>query len=137
MLKNNAVRLRPHHLICNTYLPLQGLRRSEAFVRAVLKVREVMLVHDDTIIEISEGVDGLCAFCSECRDSRCASPQGGEDAVRKWDARILQGLGLKYGEARPAKEIRGIIAAKAPLDFCRTRCPWKNTCEIFHLKPAP
>lgn len=137
MLENNTIRLRPHHLICNTYLPLQGLLRSEEFVRAVLKVREVMLTHENTIIQITEGVDELCAFCTECRDSRCISPPGGEDAVRKWDARILQGLDLKYGETRPAKEVRGLIAGKAPLEFCRSRCPWKNTCEIFQLQPMP
>jgi hypothetical protein len=134
MLENNTIRLRPHHLICNTYISLQGLERNnEQFMRAVLKVRDVMLSHEDTIIQITEGVDGLCALCPDCRDLRCGSPQGDEDAVRKWDARILQGLGLKYGETRTAKAVRDLVAEKAPLEFCRSRCPWKNTCDIFQL----
>lgn len=134
MLENNTIRLRPHHLICNTYIPLQGLERNnEQFMRAVLKVRDVMLSHENTIVEIIEGVDDLCRSCPDCRDLRCGSPQGDEDAVRKWDARILQGLDLKYGDARPAKEIRDLIAGKAPFEFCRSRCPWRNTCEIFQL----
>ena len=56
-----------------------------------------------------------------------------EDKVRKWDAIILKGLGISYGEKRTIQELREIIGRKAPLDFCRTRCPWKAICTIFNL----
>ena len=43
-------------------------------------------------------------MCSAGRDLTVAgiyeNPHGNEDKVRKWDAIILKGLGLSYGEKR-------------------------------------
>ncbi|MEN6464415.1 MAG: DUF1284 domain-containing protein [Syntrophaceae bacterium] len=129
--KETAIRLRPHHLICNTYLPLNGPERGEAFDRTMRYVREVMTSHEDSIVEVIEGVDYLCATCPDCKGSRCESPQGNEDAVRKWDLRILKSLDLSYGEKKPSGEIRSLIELNAPFEFCRNRCPWKAVCNIF------
>jgi len=54
-------------------------------------------------------------------------------AVRKWDSIILNGLGVSYGETRTSKEWRMLVEQKAPLKFCRTRCPFRERCSVFKL----
>jgi hypothetical protein len=123
-------KLRPHHIFCKTFLTLPD--RGEEFKRASLSIKELIESNCDAIIEINQGVDMLCRSCPDCREDRCESPHGNEDKVRKWDAIILKGLGISYGEKRTIQELREIIGRKAPLDFCRTRCPWKEICTVFN-----
>ena len=87
----------------------------------------------EALIEVIEGVDILCLSCPECAGNRCESPHGNEEEVRKWDVKALKGLGISYGERRTAKAFRELVEAKAPLEFCRTRCPWKEVCKVFDL----
>lgn len=129
--KNALVKLRPHHILCDSFLEMGDLGRGRDFEQALKAIRELMHADTDSVVEIVEGVDGLCRACPECRDDRCESPHGNEEAVRKWDRRILQGLGIAYGDKRTARELRALIAEKAPLDFCRTRCPWRQVCTVF------
>ncbi|MEW6614907.1 MAG: DUF1284 domain-containing protein [Thermodesulfobacteriota bacterium] len=124
-------RWRPHHIYCEPFMAGSFPDRGERFDRIGNKIRETMQSGTDTIIEIIEGVDELCQTCPLCNNNRCQSPNGDEDAVRKWDTIVLKGLGVSYGEKRTAREFRSLIKQKAPLDFCRTRCPWKDACTVF------
>lgn len=85
----------------------------------------------DTLIEVTEGVDDLCGPCPNLADGRCTSPFGDENEVRKWDARILQGLGLNSGMQLTTGALRELTDRATPLDFCRTRCPWRSVCTVF------
>ena len=125
-------KLRPHHIFCKTFLILDFPKRGEEFKKVSLAIKELIESNSDAMIEIIQGVDELCKWCPDCREDRCESPNGNEDKVRKWDAIILKGLGISYGEKRTIQELREIIGRKAPLDFCRTRCPWKAICTIFN-----
>jgi len=134
------LRLRPHHLFCEAFSPWNLPERGEVFnevennIREILKyVREVLKSGTDTYIEVVEGIDDLCNVCPLCQSGRCQSPQGNEDQVRKWDAIILKGLGISYGDETTAQRIRLLIGDKAPLDFCYTRCKSKNVCKVFSL----
>jgi len=125
-------KLRPHHIFCKTFLTLPD--RGEEFNQVSSAIKELIESNSDTMIEINQGVDVLCRSCPDCRDERCESQHGNEEEVRKWDAIILKGLGISYGEKRTVQELRELISQKAPLDFCRTRCPWKAMCTVFDLR---
>jgi hypothetical protein len=109
--------------------------RSEDFSILYRQVKKTMRSEEDTLIEVTEGVDDLCIPCPDLGDGKCINPFGAEDKVRKWDSRILDGLGLSYGERKSAGAIRDLIGRKAPLGFCRERCPWKSICTVFGRKP--
>ena len=126
-------KLRPHHIFCKKFLNLDFPERGGEFKQVSLAIKGLIESNSDAMIEIIQGVDGLCRSCPDCREDRCESANGNEDEVRKWDAIILKGLGIAYGEKRTIQELREIIGRKAPLDFCRTRCPWKAICTIFNL----
>jgi len=127
-------KLRPHHIFCKKFLILDFPERGEEFKRISSAIKELIESNSDAVIEIIQGVDILCRSCPDCREGRCESPRGNEDNVRKWDAIILKGLGISYGEKRTIHELRELISRKAPLDFCRTRCPWKTVCTVFDLR---
>lgn len=125
------LRLRPHHIFCDRFLPLDGLVRGEEFARAVNEIQELTRPGSDVVVIVTEGPDQLCDSCPDYRNERCENPMGDEGEVRKWDARVRQGLGLSYGDELSVPELLVLIKKKAPLDFCRDRCPWKKFCGVF------
>lgn len=125
------VRYRPHHLLCERFLNVEVSNRGEEFERVSRKIKETLERQDDISVEVIEGIDELCKVCPDCEGERCQNPKGDEEAVRKWDGIILSGLGINYGEAMMAKEWRVLIHQKAPLAFCKTRCPFRLNCTVF------
>jgi hypothetical protein len=123
-------RFRPHHILCERFLTLAFPERGEEFARTKRKAVEVIGSQEDTLVEAIEGVDAVCRSCSNCQNDRCESAAGDEGAVRKWDAIILKGLGVTYGETRTAGKWRALISEKAPLPFCTSRCPFRAKCTI-------
>jgi hypothetical protein len=128
-----TTKLRPHHIFCERFLPLDDLGRGDAFARAIRNMKEMLESEDRVLIEVTEGIDDLCQDCPDRAGDRCENANGNEEKVRKWDSRIAAGLGIAYGERRSAAEFRDLILAKAPLDFCRERCPWKMFCSVFGI----
>ena len=124
---------RPHHIFCARFLEVKTQNRSEEFEQASQKRRETFERQEDVVVEVVEGIDELCRVCPDCREERCQNPRGDEEAVRKWDGIILKGLGINYGETRTSEEWRVLINQKAPLAFCRTRCPHRSSCTVFQL----
>jgi len=104
--------------------------RGAAFERVEQRLKDILQKEDEKFVEVTEGIDDLCQACPDRRDERCESPQGNEEAVRKWDRIILKGLEVSYGETRTSKEWRTLIEQKAPLHFCATRCPAKSSCAV-------
>jgi len=107
---------------------LDLLVRGEEFARAVNEIKELTETESDLIIIVTEGPDQLCDYCPDYKNGRCENPIGDEEKVRRWDAKIQEGLGISYGEKITVKALLALIREKAPLDFCRTRCPWKTFC---------
>lgn len=124
------VRFRPHHIFCERFLKVEVPNRGEEFEQVSQKVRDIIERQEDVIVEIIEGIDELCQACPDCRDGRCQNPRGNEEAVKKWDGIILKGLEINYGEARTSKDWRIFTQQKAPLDFCKTRCPFRSSCTV-------
>ena len=127
-------RYRPHHLLCERFLKVEIPDRGEEFERVSQELREILERQDNLIVEVIEGIDELCRVCPDCQDECCRNPRGNEEAVRKWDGIILRGLGINYGEAMTSKDWRILIHQKAPLDFCKARCPFKSGCTVFQLR---
>ncbi len=89
---------RPHHIVCERLMNIEFPDRGIEFVEAKQKLRDLMESQHDILVEPVKGVDKICTKCPNCRSERCCSPMGDEDAVRRWDVRLLQGLGVEYGE---------------------------------------
>lgn len=126
-------KFRPHHIFCLRFLKLEFPERGEKYRLAEQKIIDIVTRQDDVLLEAVEGVDELCRSCTNLRDDRCQSPEGSEESVRKWDHLLLKGLGLSYGDTRTSKQWCELIAQKAPLDLCLTRCPKKTCCTVFSL----
>jgi len=127
-----TLRLRPHHIFCDRFLPLDGLIRGEEFVRTVNEIKELTQAESDLVIIVTEGPDRVCKSCPDFKNDRCENPVGDEESVRKWDSKILKGLGISYGDEMTVRALLELIRQKAPLDFCQTRCPWKSICGVFN-----
>jgi hypothetical protein len=126
------LRLRPHHVLCIPFLDAELMSdRGEKFLHEYLELMEILISDEDTMIEVTRGVDDLCQHCLHLGEGRCVSRIGDEEKVRRWDAKVMEGLGLNYGDKKTSMEIKGFIKHKAPLDFCRTRCPWKSICMVW------
>ena len=128
---HKMLRLRPHHIFCDRFLPLDGLIRGEEFVFVVNEIKELTQSDSDLIIIVTEGPDQVCKSCPDYKNDRCENPIGNEEAVRKWDSKIIKGLGIYYGQEITVRALLALIGEKAPLDFCQTRCPWKTVCGVF------
>ena len=127
------LRWRPHHIFCEPFLNLNYSERGTEFERISERIKNIMRSSTDEIIELHEGVDELCMVCPLRKNDRCESPQGNEEAVRKYDGKILRGLGLSFGGRQTVRELRELINQKAPLDFCKTRCSWSSSCHVFTI----
>lgn len=125
------LKLRPHHTYCHRFHVWDSSDRGEAFNRVKQKITGTIESGRDAVIEFVEGVDELCNVCSFCQNDRCQNPQGNEDETRKWDAIILKGLGISYGDRMTAKELSELTDKKAPLAFCQTRCRYRDACLVF------
>ena len=128
---NKTLRLRPHHILCGRFIPLEFLTRGEEFTFALNKIKELTQSDSDLIITVTEGPDQVCKSCPDYRNDHCENPFGNEEAVRKWDSKILKGLVISYGQEITVIALLALIRERAPLEFCQTRCPWKTLCGVF------
>ena len=126
-------RFRPHHIFCERFLKVDVSGRGDEFKQVSQERRDTIERQDDVEVELIQGIDELCRVCPDCQDERCESPNGDEEAVRKWDSIILKGLETGYGDTKTSKEWRRLINQKAPLKFCEMRCSYRSSCSVFQL----
>ncbi|MGD0229106.1 MAG: DUF1284 domain-containing protein [Syntrophorhabdales bacterium] len=112
------------------FLQVEFPERKGEFQEAEQRIRDAVRPESGTLIHVAQGIDRLCRTCPHCRGDRCEHPQGNEEAVRKWDALILKGLGISYGDAMTSRQWGVLIGEKAPLEFCLTRCPSGSRCAV-------
>ena len=110
-----TLRLRPHHIFCDRFLPLDNLIRGKEFACAVNKIKELTQSESDLIITVTEGQDQLCYSCPDYKNNRCENPIGNEESVRKWDSKILKGLDNKW--VILTKDNSSVIAYSDDLDY--------------------
>ena len=124
------LRLRPHHIMCEPFLVLENFDRGQAFNALADLIKKSLETESDMVIEVIEGPDDLCRECPLCKDNRCQSPDGDETAVRKWDALVLRGLEITYGDRLTGAQFMGRIKRKVPISLCLTKCRWKSACRV-------
>jgi hypothetical protein len=117
--------------MCEPFMVLETFDRGEAFNALATHIKESLESQTETLIEVIEGTDDLCRECPLCKDDRCQSPDGDETAVRKWDAIVLRGLEISYGDRLTAGHLMALIKQKLPLQLCLTKCRWKNACRVI------
>ncbi|MEW6079914.1 MAG: DUF1284 domain-containing protein [Thermodesulfobacteriota bacterium] len=127
----NHIRLRPHHILCIRFLGFEPPDRGGVFDRVYRETIAMLIAGGEERIEVTRGADAVCAHCSHLENGRCVNPLGDEEKVGRWDARILEGLGLDYGDRMTSGELAALIRNKTPLAFCSERCPWKTICKVF------
>ena len=121
------------HLFCERFLKGEYPERGAEFREVEERLRRVIQLVDNALVEVVRGIDGLCRARPHCRANRCWHPRGDEEAVRKWDGIILRALGIPYGETRTTEQRSTLLKEKAPLDFCQTRCPSRSSCTVTRL----
>jgi len=124
------MKMRAHHAYCSQFQRFTDPSRKEAFEEAVSKIEKLHKEGQEKL-EMVNCPDFLCQACSFFNGQECAHPSGGETGVRKWDARILEGTGLAAGQVLTFAELKSLVQKKAPLDFCRMKCPYylDNKCD--------
>ncbi|MBI2853453.1 MAG: DUF1284 domain-containing protein [Chloroflexi bacterium] len=122
------MQLRPHHLLCIRFVSDGSLdsSRGDVYTEARKKLLEFVEGNSGDVkatVEVKEGHDTICAVCPHFNGRECAHPAGGEEGVRKWDAKVLQGLGLHFGQVIEVSRLSSLIKEKTPMDFCVMKCP--------------
>ena len=120
------MKLRPHHIYCFHILGLTDPDRGMDYMDVRREI-ERRFVEEVGEIEVNEGPDMLCAPCTYYDGKGCTHPKGDETQVKKWDVRILQGLGINYGQTIDIGDMKRIIKDRMPLEFCLNRCPYNRS----------
>ena len=117
--------LRPHHIYCFHILGLTDPDRGPDYLKARDEIEKAFIEEKGGVV-VNEGPDMLCAPCTYYDGKGCTHPKGDETQVKKWDAKILQGLNIKYGQILNTDAVKRLIKENAPLDFCLNRCPYQK-----------
>jgi hypothetical protein len=126
---STVMRLRAHHICCLPFWTGAMEGRGSRFEEKEAAIKALFRSAADREVAVIEGVDELCSECPLCVDGRCASPDGDEDAVRKWDAILLSGLGIDFNTRLTCRQWRDLIEPKLPYKLCR-RCRWQSRCRV-------
>ena len=121
------MKLRPHHIYCYHFTDFTDVSRGEQFSEMKERMRYLWSpgnTDKEQQIEVKEGADIVCEVCPYFDGKGCSHAKGGDEGVRKWDARIIGELGIAYGQKMKISEINTLVENKAPLNFCLARCPY-------------
>ena len=124
-----VMRLRAHHICCVPFWTGTPEGRGSSFQQVENKIKRMFLSPADSKVIVIEGVDVLCRECPLCADESCTSPEGGEDAVRKWDAILLKELGVTFNTGLTCGQWHNLIEQKVPFKICQ-KCRWKKGCSV-------
>jgi len=124
-----TLRLRAHHIFCAPSLREKFEERGQEFLQIQDKVLHTLLSEPETEVTLVEGNDMICGKCDFYTPEGCVSPNGNEDAVRKWDSILASIAGVNFGTSMTSGEWRALVKSKAPYKIC-PRCPWKQVCDI-------
>jgi hypothetical protein len=121
------MKLRAHHIYCSPFMEITFPDRSEKFNAFAEKINETFASDHDAPVTVIEGADELCRLCRHCVDGRCTSPNGDEDAVRKWDTILLSQTGTAFDTTMSAGDWRKLVLSVFPYRLCK-KCRWKTVC---------
>lgn len=116
-----SIALRGHHLFC--LLGYRGKGYSEGFCMNMTAVYETLRQNPQTVIEIMEGPDRICAAFPSNQPNHCHNP-----SVYRKDGEILGELGLTVGDRLSWEKLINRVAASIQPDDIRRLCydcPWE------------
>jgi uncharacterized protein len=126
-----AIRYRPHHFLCS--LGFEGKGYSEAFtanMSAIVMGRLRAPDGDTAVIEVTAGLDDICAPCPKNRGHACEV----QARIDRLDAAHAEALGLRAGDRLTWGEAKGRIRTEVPpgsLAGLCAGCEWEpfGMCE--------
>ncbi|MFN0116239.1 MAG: DUF1284 domain-containing protein [Paracoccaceae bacterium] len=113
------VRYRPHHFLCS--LGFEGKGYSPDFtanISAIVLGRLRAPEGDATVIEVTAGLDDICAPCPKNRGHACEV----QAKIDRLDANHASALGLAPGETLTWGEAKARIRAAVPPGSLKTLC---------------
>jgi len=128
MSKNiEIIQFRAHHICCSDANRLIAGDRGVRFAQQLQFIDNIL--HSETAkLQVTEGVDCVCAECLYRKGDRCDAPEGGDIGVRKWDAILIKELGIAFGTVMSASEWRTLLEKKKPFQLC-LRCNYRLICQ--------
>lgn len=123
------MQLRAHHICCIPFWFKAPEDRGRHFQKVETRIRTMLRSAADSKVTVIEGVDEICQECPFCVNERCTSPNGNEDAVRKWDAVLLKELGVPVNTCLTCSQWRSLVEQKVPFKLCQ-KCQWKKECRV-------
>ena len=124
---------RPHHFFCA--LGFQGKGYSARFTANMDAIVNGQLRRDDdTLLQVTFGVDKICAPCPKRRGARCSS----QSKIEAIDAAHASALDLQDGDVLTWGEAKARMAAQPQgihKSIC-AKCSWMayGMCETAHAK---
>ena len=120
----SRLRIRPHHLLCLTCF--HGGRPDEALAPIsednLFECIRAMQLNPDIPVELVQGTCMVCPPCSNFNEATglCAGPDSMGLRDEKKDLDTLRRLGLRYGDAMPARELlqRLYRAIRSTTEIC-------------------
>lgn len=116
------IQLRGHHIFC--LLGYRGMGYSAAYTKNMTMIHQTLRQSPETLIEIIQGPDQLCAKFPKDQDYHCQ-----DQNIYERDAHILTKLGLPIGLTIQWKDIEQRIRTNVVPDdiahVCET-CSWRT-----------
>lgn len=128
--KEDIVRFRPHHFMCT--LSFRGKGYSLGFVKNYKKIVAKLNSDENTMIEVAEYMDDICAPCPNKLDNTICKIQNKIVRLDKNHAEILDikpGDRMSWGEAK--QRIKEKMSVEKFDNAC-SGCQWKpyGLCEM-------
>jgi len=121
MTKDNAIELRPHHLLCT--LGYEGKGYDDAFVAHMDSITGRLRKGGKLIIKIVNSTDDICAKCpNKLGDDLCEK----NEAIKAHDKRVFDALGLSernYDYESLKSLMRSKVSGESLCDLCG-ECMW-------------
>lgn len=126
--KRTAPRLRPHHFICLQFYRGEGY--DQDFIDSLNTLLAYAAARPAVVVE---GADDVCAACPHlAEDSRCESPDAGEDEIARIDAIALALLGVSSGDQLSLPEAERRLRLGSAMQRWREQacsgCAWEDVC---------
>ncbi len=123
--------LRGHHLLC--LKGFQGYGYNEDFVKNMTVINDLRK-QTDTIIEITDSSDDICASCPNLKNSECENKTQNERIIMM-DRQVLKRLGSteEYNSIELFKKIDEIFDTRESVSKICGNCKWIEQC-LFYQK---
>jgi hypothetical protein len=121
-----ALRLRPHHLLCLPHFAGKGY--SGSFTKNMTYTAALLQREPETPVTLCTEADSLCACCPNRRGKACES-----EKPARYDRAVLQVCGLQAGQTLPwcALQKKAAPLLHGELEKICGDCQWHSLCAAI------